>query len=219
MTTRARRLVPLAALTGLAVLGAAPAARATLEIRIVGPGVSTTIVDQTPDDQDTDGGLIAVDVEPVNAALAAAGIRLAFSSLHAMSSLPANLPGAVLSIGGELGATAVGGGSVTIEVTDTDYLLPSGAVTLISTASQSCASAGGRWTVRGGFNPTNIPFALDEPAPQVAGALVGTRSSAGTTTVGPLAASAAYGLTGKTAITLKKGEVSFHGSTVAAPEE
>jgi subtilisin family serine protease len=216
---RRARITPLlAALAVIAILAPTPSARATLEISITSGAFTTTIIDQMSGDQNTGAGLIQVDVNPINTALAAAGIRLKFTDLSALSSLPANAPGATLSMNGGLLTTGAGGGTVTIAVTDTGYTRPPTLPMLVSTASDSFARAGGTRTFESWFSPTNGEFDEGAPAPMINNGLSGTGSFAETTTAG-VSRSTPFGLTHETVMTLHGGNASFIGKTtiLAAP--
>jgi hypothetical protein len=217
---RIRATLPLAMLAGM-LLGPAPSAKATLEISIASGAFHTTIIDQTAGDQNTGAGLIQVAVNPINAALKAAGIHLKFADLGAMSSLPNNLPGAVLSVNGDLSTTGGKGGTIIIDLTDLGYrsLRPE---TMISTDSESFVKATGKRTFESWEYPHSFAFAKVIPAPLITHKLAATSSLSDTTMTSLLPPLFPFGLTNETVITLTKGTIGFSGKTTvtgpAVPE-
>jgi hypothetical protein len=145
-----------------------------------------------------------------------------------------NPTGATLTVSGEI-QRITGGASatLTINVTDTDYTLPTGTRTLTSNASSTFTSvpAGDTHSFTSWYNPSNAPLAHEISSGTITYTAKGVPSQTNSTpdplmvTVGP---GGTYGLTNTTVLTMAGApsgttpDISFGGNTVvlgtAVPE-
>jgi len=131
--------------------------------------------------------------------------------------------GANLIVGGEVQKLTSGAApSLTITVTDTDYVLPPSVRQMqsISSTQFTASSAGDTRTFQSWYNPTNAPYAKD--IPQSASPLSYTSTGPAlnglteTSALLILPPAALYGLTNETVITMNAagGDLVFGGSTL-----
>jgi hypothetical protein len=202
-----------------------------LQITISEGAVSYVILDEGPLDT-----LVAPPPDNINKiqALAAALVFPDYKivGLNASTNNPGDpAGGSILTMGGEVQKLTAGAApSLTISVTDTDYVLPPSPRDLRSTMSTTFTNAppGDTRTFTSWYNPTNTPYATDvaqgAPVPLSYLSTGLTLNSHGDTAdlVG-VPAAALFGLTNTTVITMSSvgGDVVFGGSTqvlTAIPE-
>jgi hypothetical protein len=214
------------ALLGLVTLslGFSPTRAGTIEIIISEGGTSYDILDQGP--LDLNGALNQISSNTANAGLIFPDFNVVGLSASTNNPGAADPTGAVLSLSGEIQRTTGGAAAtLTITLTDTDYLLPAGSgLKLISTASDSYSNASGSHSFTSYINPSNTPGATDMGTSTLNFGISGTGSNPsggnpGTTTLSGLSVPAPYGLTSVTTIMLAGAsgtstpDVTFTGQT------
>jgi len=202
--SRKRLLMGVACGLGMLALASGEARAGTLEIVIAEGGTSFTILDGGPLDVNT--GMNAIT------ALAPALVFPDFTvvGLNASTNNPGmdNPTGAVLTVGAEIQRTTGGAAaSITITVTDTDYVLPAGSKLLSSSGSGTYTNtaAGDSQTFTSWFNPSNTVLAKDPP-PSGPLTFLSTgpdlNSHSGNVPSIPVGSAATYGLTNETVLTM-----------------
>ena len=225
--TRCFRFLAGAALLAGLFAAWGPAARAgTLQITISEGASSFTIVDNDPNDSN---GLVNL-IQAASASLNT-GIFPDFTivGLNASTNNPGadNPVGATLTVGGEIQRTTPGAAAtLTITVTDTDYVIPSGAPPTLELHSSNSSTftnvpKGDTSQFTSWFNPSNLPYATDVASPTLTLTSTGVTLNSSASTAVPVTTGSilAYGLTNTTVITLggEDGslvpDVVFGGST------
>jgi len=202
--SRKRLLMGVACGLGMLAMASGQARAGTLEIVIAEGGTTFDILDNGPLDTNPGTNLIT--------GLASALIFPDFKvvGLNASTNNPgANDPtGAVLTVGAEIQRTTGGAAaSISITVTDEDYVLPAGSKLLSSSASGTYTNtaAGDSQTFTSWFNPSNAAFAKEPPP---SGPLTFTstgpdlNSHSGDVPSIPVGSAATYGLTNETVLTM-----------------
>jgi len=202
--SRKRLLMGVACGLGMLALASGQARAGTLEIVISEGGTSFDILDNGP-----------LDTNPATNLIQALGTGLVFPDfkvvgLNASTNNPGadNPIGAVLTVGAEIQRTTGGAAqSITITVTDEDYVLPAGPKLLSSSASGTYTNtaAGDSQTFTSWFNPSNTAFAKDPPP---SGPLTflstgaGVNSHSNSVAAISVGSAATYGLTNETVLTM-----------------
>jgi len=206
---------------GMLVLASGQARAGTLEIVISEGATSYDILDNGP--LDTNGAINLIQ------GLAPALVFPDFTivGLNASTNNPGmdNPTGAVLTVGGEIQRTTAGAAaSITITVTDTDYVLPAGSKTMTSqdSGTYTNTTAGDSQRFTSWFNPSNAPLAKDIASPTLVYASTGPglNGPPGLPTPPiPVGSAATYGLTNETVLTMAGApggvtpDIVFGGST------
>lgn len=218
-----KRLLFRGALVGLCALALAlgEARAGTLEVIISEGGTSYDILDQGP--FDLNGALNKIASNTATGGLVFPDFNIVGLSASTNNPGAPNPDGAVLSMSGEIQRTTTGAAAtLTIVVTDTDYMVPSGkGLLMTSAASDSYSNVPGiHHDFTSYINPSNTPGATEIGAATLQSfTLSGTNSNKGTVTLGGLTAFAPYGLTSVTTLTVSAPagstlpDVTFTGQT------
>jgi len=216
-----RLLMGVACGLAMLVLASGQARAGTLEIVISEGGTTFDILDNGP--LDTNGAINLIQ------GLAPALVFPDFTivGLNAATNNPGmdNPTGATLTVGGEIQRTTAGGpATITITVTDTDYVLPAGAKTMTSqdSGTYTNTTAGDTQTFTSWFNPNNTPGAKQIASPTLTYASTGQGLNGPPgipTPPVPVGSASTYGLTNETVLTMAGApagvtpDIVFGGST------
>lgn len=217
-------LLGLAVVAGIVILGPATPANATLEMKVFVNGVQVngTFVDNGAGD--TNGAIGQMDI---TAAVNALVTQFHFTLLGASSTnVPVGATNALLTQTANVQTIAglSAGGTLDIQATDTGYVLPPQPGGMTSTAAITTGNAPGvTRTFESWYNPTNLPFAMDIPAPLITQTPGANQSLSDTTTTSLPISVIPFGLTNETFFNVPSGvghNIQSTGSTTinALPE-
>jgi len=217
----------MGAACGLAmlVLASGQARAGTLEIVISSGATTYDILDGSPLDQNMGMNGITVQGGVVGNPGPLVFPDFVIVGLSASTNNPgaANPTGAILTVTGDI-IRSTGGGtqSITITVTDTDYMLPTGSKVLTSNSSSTFTNvtANDTHTFTSWYNPSNTASARDVSSGMIKYTATGAQTQSNSIPIPlmvPAGSQSTYGLTNDTVLTMAGStigaEIGFRGTT------